>query len=518
MFTVLFWLAMSTFISEDLACVTAGILISQGKIGFAPGVAACTLGIFFGDLILFALGRFVGRPILHWKPVGRYIPERKVAEAASWLESKGLRVVLLSRFTPGLRLPTYFAAGVLRINIIRFSVALFVASLLWTPLLVGASANAGSRLAGSVHWIPVMAVSLFLLIRLLRLIGSYESRRRVVGSVRRILQWEFWPIWAVYLPLLPYLIFLAIRHRSLTVFTAANPGIPTGGLVGESKAEILLRLARCPGAVPEFTLISSTQGPQDRVRAASQFMRQHRLTYPVVLKPDIGERGAGVAIIRSEESLAAYLQAASGATILQRYIEGLEFGVFYYRYPGAHTGTIFSITEKCFPTVKGDGVRDLQQLILADERAVCMVRTYAELCPTPMSKIPAMGEAVPLAEIGSHCRGAVFLDATSLRTPELEEAIDNIARAHQGFYIGRFDIRAASREAFRAGHSFSVIELNGVGGEAAHIYDPRVGIVDAYRSLGTQWRIAFEIGAINCRRGAAPFTVRELTSVLAMKA
>lgn len=513
MFTELLWLAMSTLISEDLACVTAGILISQGGIGFIPAAAACTLGIFFGDLLLFAAGRLIGRPLL-----GRYLPQTRVAEASAWLQSKGLRVVLLSRFTPGLRLPTYFAAGLLRLSVLRFSAALFIASLVWTPLLVGASAKAGLQLAGRVPWIPGVAVSLYLLLRLLRSISAYESRRRLIGSVRRILQWEFWPIWAVYLPLLPYLIFLAIRHRSLTIFTAANPGIPTGGLTGESKADILRNLAGCPGAVPDFTLLSTALSPQARVSAASRFMAERGLTYPVVLKPDVGERGNGVAIIRNDEALVAYLQAAKGATILQRYIEGPEFGVFYYRYPGATKGTVFSITEKRFPAVIGDGVHDLWRLILADERAVCMARTYARLCPTPMHRVPAMGETVSLAEIGSHCRGTVFLDAGSLRTPQLEEAIDAIARAHQGFYVGRFDIRAASRQAFRSGQSLSVIELNGVGGEATHIYDPKVGILDAYRSLRTQWRIAFEIGAINRRRGAVPFTVRELTSALLMKA
>ncbi|MFN0105634.1 MAG: VTT domain-containing protein [Bryobacteraceae bacterium] len=513
---------MSTLISEDLACVTAGILISQGKIGFIPGVAACMAGILGGDLMLFAFGRLLGRPILRWKWVARYMPESKVAQAAAWLEAKGLRVVLLSRFTPGLRLPTYFAAGMLRVDVVRFSLALLVASLLWTPLLVGASANAGTRLilgdASRVHWVPVIVVSLFLPLRLLRSIFNYDSRRRLVGAIRRILQWEFWPIWAVYLPLLPYLLFLAIRHRSLTVFTAANPGIVSGGLAGESKAEILRQLAKCPGAVPDFMLLPGRLSPEDRIALAARFMRDRGLTYPVVLKPDIGERGEGVAIIRSEQSLAEYLHAAKGATILQRYVAGPEFGVFYYRYPGEDRGTIYSITEKLFPSVVGDGVRSVHQLVLADERAVCMMRTYAHLCSTPMTKIPAVGEDVPLAEIGSHCRGTVFLDATSLRTPALEQAIDTIARAHQGFHIGRFDIRAASRHEFCAGHSFSIIELNGVGGEATHIYDPRVSIVDAYRSLGTQWRIAFEIGEINRRRGAVPFTVRELASVVSMKA
>ena len=59
----------------------------------------------------------------------------------------------------------------------------------------------------------------------------------------------------------------------------------------------------------------------------------HRLTFPVVLKPDVGERGSGVAIVRSHEQLDAYLRAAEGDIIIQQYIDGLEFGVFYYRYP-----------------------------------------------------------------------------------------------------------------------------------------------------------------------------------------
>ena len=50
MLTVLFWLALSTLISEDLACVTAGILISHGTIGFIPGVAACVFGIFLESI------------------------------------------------------------------------------------------------------------------------------------------------------------------------------------------------------------------------------------------------------------------------------------------------------------------------------------------------------------------------------------------------------------------------------------------------------------------------------------
>jgi glutathione synthase/RimK-type ligase-like ATP-grasp enzyme len=38
--------------------------------------------------------------------------------------------------------------------------------------------------------------------------------------------------------------------------------------------------------------------------------------YPVVLKPDVGERGNGVAVIRSRKELESYLNRASGDTII----------------------------------------------------------------------------------------------------------------------------------------------------------------------------------------------------------
>ena len=58
-------------------------------------------------------------------------------------------------------------------------------------------------------------------------------------------------------------------------------------------------------------------------------------------------------------------------------------------------------------------------------------------------------------------------------------------------------------EEFTEGRGFKIIELNGVTSEATHIYDPQVGIADAYRALFEQWRLAFEIGAENRWRGAS---------------
>jgi membrane protein DedA with SNARE-associated domain len=483
--TQLLSIALATFISEDLTCIAVGALVAQKMIGFVPGVLACFAGIFAGDILLFLGGRFGGRHIL------RFLSADKIERASSWLQARGPAVVFTSRFTPGLRTATYFAAGVLRTSFRSFAGYFLLATAIWTPLAVGIAAAFGARL-GSVRWGIAAAIAFLLAFRTLR---DLDFRRRFYGFVQRRIRWEFWPAWAAYLPLVPYFAWLAIRFRSLTVFTAANPGIPSGGLVGESKSRILSHLSR----TAEFNIIRGSGGK------ISEF--------PIVLKPDVGERGSGVAVIRSQAEYDAYFAAAKCDTIAQRYIGGLEFGVFYFRYPHESAGCIFSITEKRFPELTGDGRRTLRELVLADDRAVCIASTYEKLCKRSMSDVPAKGERVKLVEIGSHCRGAIFLDGSRLRTGALEYAIDASAKEHPGFYFGRFDVRTPSPEAFQRGE-FTILELNGVGAEATHIYDPSVTLLEAYRVMRRQWRIAFEIGDENRKRGARAMTIRELVTLI----
>ena len=115
-----------------------------------------------------------------------------------------------------------------------------------------------------------------------------------------------------------------------------------------------------------------------------------------------------------------------------------------------------------------------------------------------------------LVEIGTHCRGAIFLDGGETITPALEERVDQIAKTFDGFFFGRFDIRVPSREDLMAGRNIKIVELNGVTSEATHIYDPKLSVFDAYRTLFRQWRIAFEIGNLNRALGINPASVGEL--------
>jgi hypothetical protein len=109
----------------------------------------------------------------------------------------------------------------------------------------------------------------------------------------------------------------------------------------------------------------------------------------------------------------------------------------------------------------------------------------------------------------------MFLDGAWVLTPALEERFDAIARGFEGFHFGRFDVRVESElEEFRAGRGFKIIELNGVTSEATHIYHPGTPLTTAYRVLMGQWRIAFEIGAENQRRGVAPTSLLTLVRLM----
>ncbi len=479
----LIWIALTTFLSEDLALVAAGALVAKRSISLFEATAASAAGIFAGDLLLFFVGRLAWKSRLFARIVRRWVSQQKIERASFWINDRGLAAVLLSRFTPGLRLPTYVAAGLLGGRTLAFASYFLLAALLWTPLIVAGSAFFGERIMDKFGTPALLiAGAAFLAAR------SFTLRRRIVGFCKRKLAWEFWPAWAAYLPLAPYLLYLAIRHRSLTLFTLANPGIEAGGFAGESKTRILRNLIEGGAA----DLVAPFAEPGE---------------YPVVLKPDVGERGAGVVILRSGASFPTNL-------IAQRYIPGLEFGVYYVRHPQEDRGRVVSITEKRFPSVTGDGVNTLEHLILRDPRAVCMAAAYRKSAKRAMDDIPARGETVQLVELGSHCRGAVFLNGITLWTKMLEDAVERVARAHPGFYLGRFDIRAESIEAFQQGR-FKVIELNGVSAEPAHIYDPSVSLLDAYRAMAWQWRTAFEFGAWHREQhGVEPMSLRELIAFI----
>jgi len=514
-------LALATYATEDLTCIAAGLLVADGRIGFIEASAACFIGIWTGDMLLVFAGRGIrsltrGR-LLAWLDKGG-----RLQRAESWIRRRGPAVAWLSRFTPGTRLVTYLAAGILRAPVVAFGGWLALAGLVWTPALVGLAMLFGNAVEPMLieyqRWAPFVLIAVVVAIWMVSRLGvalmTWRGRRLLLGRWRRLTRWEFWPMWPVYVPVCAdILLRLAPRHGGLGTFSAVNPAIEAGGFIGESKSAILALFPGGDSRIAKSRLIAPGESAA-RIGMLDDFISSAALGFPIVLKPDSGERGEGVAIIRSAEDARGYLGAHPEPVLAQEFVPGVEFGIFYTRHPDSASGSIFAVTEKRFPHVTGDGTRTLEDLILADDRAVCMAPLHLSNHRDRLDNVPAAGECVTLVTIGNHCRGTLFLDGRWVLTPALVLAIDALSRTADGFFFGRYDVRAESVEALQAGRGFKVIELNGATSEATNIYDPKHSIAQAWRTLRAQWSIAFEIGAANRTRGARAMSVPELIRLL----
>jgi membrane protein DedA with SNARE-associated domain len=490
-----------SWLSEDAAVLGGALAVASGSLPGTPCFLACFGGLWSGDLLLFLCARYGGRPVAERFFGRREVWSSKIKKSEEWFRKRGILALVLSRFIPGLRLTTFLAAGFLRMNPILFSMVTGVMAILWTALIFGmvqalgiAAPDAFRAMKGHLY--------LILLGSLLAL-GAIHLLPRFLARVTR---WEFWPAWVFYTPVALKILSLAVKHRSVVVPSCANPGMKTGGLIGDSKAVSLSEIAaRHPEYVAKTLLIPAARGRMDLIRNA---LETGEFSYPFVLKPDVGQRGAGFKIIRDLSRAEEYAASFPASLVMQEYLPGpLEAGIFYHRHPEEGEGRILAITWKEFPSVTGDGSSTLAQLILNDARASLMSGTYLRRFSDRSGEVIPKGEMVRLVEAGNHCQGCIFRDGTHRSTPELVSRIDRLSKSMNGFFIGRYDVRFADAGAFARGENFKILEVNGAAAEATAAYDAGKKLTDAYRLLFRQWDLVFEIGSANCARGHRPDSI-----------
>lgn len=284
----------------------------------------------------------------------------------------------------------------------------------------------------------------------------------------------------------------------------------------ESKGDILDALV-CPDPerirVASYLRLEPASGGADRFDRVAEFMRAEAFDYPVVLKPDVGERGQGVSIVHDEAEARRWLEAYHGPALVQEFIGGCEFGIQWCRQPNAARGEITSLAGKHPQFLRGDGTRSLEKLILEDSRAIAMAPYYLAKFEGRLEEIPADGEQVNLTEIGTHARGAIFTDERQLVSEDLRRTMDAVGLGFDGFHLGRYDVRVSSEEDLQRGRGLVILELNGVTGEPIHIYQPGFAWWRGVRDLCRHWTTACEIGARNRARGVRPMSVLALWSL-----
>ncbi|WP_243401303.1 DedA family protein [Leptospira harrisiae] len=503
----------ATFVSEDLTCIAAGILAKEGKLSLSLAIFFTGLGIFVGDCILYFLGLAIRKGLVQWSFLtnlrqkienGKFVGEWKLHYRKS---------IFLSRFLPGTRLTLYLSSGFFALPFFPFLYTSFIAVSIWTTAFVTLVYLYGNILDQylnhnhTIFFSFVFGFSFYFIYKLFRIGLNPSERDQFLLNLSKLKTLEFWPAPLFYLPLVPYLFYLAIRYKGIRYITIVNPGILASGIAGESKSEIL-------DLIPSETVASSLlvskidTNPLDKIQ---NWMNSEKLQFPIIAKPDKGERGFLIQKVYSIESCRDLIQTYPIDWLFQEYQEGpFEVGVFYYRFPNQEEGRIFSITDKIFPKITGDGISDLETLIKNHQRFRFQSKAHFEHNKHRLNEVLPLGETTSIGSIGNHIQGCMFQDGDHWRTKEMEKKIISIGDSIPGFYFGRFDIRFSDPNQFRTGRGFKIIELNGATSESTNLYDPNFSISQSYSLLFGQWKILFQIGYENDKRGVPLFPYLDL--------
>lgn len=316
-------------------------------------------------------------------------------------------------------------------------------------------------------------------------------------KLHRILHWEYWPMEAIYYPIFPAWLYYAIKARSFFFFSAANPSIKNGGMAMESKKEIYDIIP--PQYIPKTVLIKKNTSLDEILG----MVLTAGLHFPMIAKPDIGLKAFAVDKLGNKAELLAYMDKISNDFLLQEFIEyPKEVGIFYVREPDKKQGTITGIVSKEFLSVTGNGKSSILELIKRNPRCYFQLpKLKIRFGEDVLDRILPKGENFVLVPYGSHTRGAKFIDQSHKRNKNLLKTIDTICQQIPEFYFGRLDILYTSFEELSQGKNFSIIEVNGAGSEATHIYDPRHSLFFAWGEIIRHWKLLYRISAINYRKG-----------------
>ena len=312
----------------------------------------------------------------------------------------------------------------------------------------------------------------------------------------RITHWETWDWRVKYILIAPVWCWWCLRARSPWFFTASNPTLTFGGFDGESKREIYAQLP--PGSFPN-SLYASHAIP---FRSVEELLIPSGFRFPIAVKPDVGKMGFMFRRINSSEELRQYHARVGCDYIIQDFVTyPIEVSVFYYRFPGAQSGTITGFIRKEFLQVTGDGKSTLLELMLQYPRVQFRLEEMKAKHKSSLHHVLDPGATYCLSPALNLSRGGKLVSLEHEKDSRLLKVFDDLSHYTGSFYYGRYDIRCRSIEDLKAGRHFSILEYNGSGAEPHHVYGNGYSLWQACGILAAHWKVLFEISRINNAKG-----------------
>ncbi|WP_185984349.1 DedA family protein [Aureimonas mangrovi] len=124
-----------------------GGLAGAGIVDPLPILAGAILGAILGDIVSYAIGRWLGPGIVYRKPLRRY--RHPIAKTRLFFRRYGFAAVFIGRFLGPIRSTVPLVAGMMAMSQWRFQIANVLSAVLWAPVML-APGYLGARGAGEV--------------------------------------------------------------------------------------------------------------------------------------------------------------------------------------------------------------------------------------------------------------------------------------------------------------------------------------------------------------------------------
>lgn len=333
-----------------------------------------------------------------------------------------------------------------------------------------------------------------------------RNRTKIVNLLRNMkwkdwlykqTHWEAWHYHIKYIPILPAWAWHIARTGNFWFFTAANPALSFGGMDGERKKEMYDQFPK--GTFPLSIYIT----PEDSVRDLNIKLNESGLSFPLAVKPDVGMGGLMFRKLKSKEELYNYHEVMDRDYIIQELVHyPVEVAIFYFRYPDSKQGTITGFIRKDNPTVTGDGVHTISQLIDKNESVRMLKDHMRTKHKDALDKILPPGEVYILADVHNRTQGGKMINLSHEIDEKLHRVMDEISNYTDQLFYGRFDIKCKSIEDLKEGRNFSILEFNGSGSGVQHVYGNGHTLFQACRIILKHWKAMADIAKINFSKGA----------------
>lgn len=275
-----------------------------------------------------------------------------------------------------------------------------------------------------------------------------------------------------------------IRFRSFTYFTACNRAIALGGMLDDAKTEAYDIL---PSSIVPFTRIVKNA---NEVKSCMQY---ENITFPIIIKPNVGLKGFLVTKVENENQLNAFFkqlpEEENREWLLQEYLDqSREFSALFYKVPQTGEYGVTSFIEKQYPCVVGNGESTLEELIESYKNPFLKRDEVWKKLEKQRYRILDKGEKLILDYIGNYSRGAKFFSLNNEIDDQLKEMLFDKLKHISDLNFFRLDLKSNSIEAFKTG-DFKILEVNGLKSEPLHIYDPKSSFIDNIKEIRNHWRV-----------------------------